>query len=220
MAKKGAKNAQVFKEGWIVTLAIPAKMRQSTEPKRLPVRILGINRNTHTLMSRFGRIKGGFQSGQLNKVESETLGLDIPLGWPETGPKILLTQAVQLFNSRGTIASIQKAGRDIEADQAKANKAVVAALDTVAKWVAKLPLGARVIVSPVPASPVHAESSVLGSASPEIEAIPRRQSQRGTKRQAVQIDPVEAQIIGEIEAIQAPEPVVERASKRARRNRG
>ena len=152
MAKKGAKNAQVFKEGWIVTLAIPAKMRRSTEPKRLPVWILGINRNTHTLMSRFGRIKGGFQSGQLNTVESETLGLDIPLGWPETGPKILLTQAVQLFNGRGTIASIQKASRDIEANQEKANKAVVTALDTVAKWVAKLPPVAQAIVSLVPAS--------------------------------------------------------------------
>ena len=45
-----------------------------------------------------------------------------------------------MFNGRGTIASIQKAGRDIAADQEKANKAVVAALNTVAKWVAKLPL--------------------------------------------------------------------------------
>jgi hypothetical protein len=45
----------------------------------------------------------------------------------------LLTQAVQFFNNRSTLASIQKAGRDIEADQAKANKHVVEALKTVAK---------------------------------------------------------------------------------------
>jgi hypothetical protein len=84
-------------------------------------------------MSRFGRLKGAFQSGQLNTVESKTLRLDIAKRWPDLGPKILLTQAVQLSNSRGTLASIQKAGRDIEADQAKANKHMVEALQTVAK---------------------------------------------------------------------------------------
>jgi hypothetical protein len=116
MVKKGAKKAQVFKEGWVVTVAIPSKMRRTTEPKRLPVRILSINKHSHTLMSRFGRIKGAFQAGQLNTVESKTLGLDIAMRWPDAGPKILLTQAVQLFNGRGTLASIQKAGRDIAAD--------------------------------------------------------------------------------------------------------
>jgi hypothetical protein len=139
MVKRAAKKAQVFKEGWIVTVAIPSKLLRSVEPKRLPVRILGINKHSHTLISRFGRIKGAFQAGQLNTVKSNTLGLDIPTAWPENGPKILLTQAVQLFNSRGTTASTQKAGRDIGADQAKANKLVLEALETVAKWVAKLP---------------------------------------------------------------------------------
>jgi len=131
--KKSAKKAQVFKEGWVITLAIPKKLRRSTKPKRLPVRILGINQHAYTLMSRFGRLKGAFQAGQLNTVKSNTLGLDIAMRWPDSGPKILLTQAVQLFNSRGTLASIQKAGRDIEADQAKANKHVVKALETVTK---------------------------------------------------------------------------------------
>jgi hypothetical protein len=51
--------------------------------------------------------------------------------WPDSGPKISLTQAVQLFNGRGTLASIQKAGRDIEADQAKANEHVVEALASI-----------------------------------------------------------------------------------------
>jgi hypothetical protein len=106
MVKKGAKKSQVFKEGWVVTLAIPSKMRRTTEPKRLPVRILSINKHAYTLMSRFGRIKGAFQAGQLNTVESKTLGLDIAIRWPDTGPKILLTQAVQLFNGRSTLASI------------------------------------------------------------------------------------------------------------------
>jgi hypothetical protein len=61
------------------------------------------------------------------------------MDWPDTGPKILLTQAVQLFNNRGTLASVQKANRDVQADQAKANKLVVEALNSVAFWVAKLP---------------------------------------------------------------------------------
>jgi len=58
-------------------------------------------------MSRFERIKGDFQSRQLSTVESETLSLDILHGWPEIGPKILLTRAVQLFNSHAVILSIQ-----------------------------------------------------------------------------------------------------------------
>jgi hypothetical protein len=37
------------------------------------------------------------------------------------------------------LASIQKAGHDIAAGQAKANKLVAEALDNLAKWVAKLP---------------------------------------------------------------------------------
>jgi hypothetical protein len=196
MVKKTTKKAQIFKEGWIVTLAIPKKMRLSTEPKRLPVRILGINNHNHMLISRFGRIRGAVQPAQLNVVESNTLGLDIPIDWPENGPKILLTQAVQLFNNRGSIASIQKANRDIEADKVKANKAVVEALESVAKWVAKLP---PVLPNPdlAPASP-----------SPEVEQFPRRlPARRGTKRQHMQVDAdaidsaVDAQIIGEIAAV-------------------
>jgi hypothetical protein len=114
----------------------------------------------------------------------------------------LLTQAVQLFNGRGTIASVQKPGCDVEADQVKANKAVVVALETVAKWVAKLP---------PPASP-----------TPKVEVLPTRQSARqGTKRRWVQVDAdavdavdaVEAQILGEIEAIQTIEPMLGRRKR-------
>ena len=45
----------------------------------------------------------------------------------------MLTQAVQWFNSRSTVALVQKPGHDIIANQAKANKAVAAALNTVAE---------------------------------------------------------------------------------------
>ena len=90
----------------------------------------------------------------------------------------MLTQAVQLFNSRGTIASIQKAGRDIAADQAKADQAVVAALNTVTKRVAKLPPPA----APVPASAPTPEPA-SASPTPEAETLPaRRLTKQGSKR--------------------------------------
>jgi hypothetical protein len=60
MKKKGAKKAQIFKEGWIVILAILKKMRLFVKPKQLPVRILNINKQLYILISCFGRIKGGF----------------------------------------------------------------------------------------------------------------------------------------------------------------
>ena len=184
MVQRVAKKAQIFERDCIVTVAIPSKLWRSTKPKRLLVWIIGITKHSHTLMSRFGRIKGGFQAGQLNTVKSNTLGLDNPHAWPESGPKILLTQAVQLFNGRGTIASIQKAGRDIAADQEKADKAVVAALNTVAKWVAKLPL---------PATPTASASPTPGptpaSPTPEVQALPAwRPARHSTKRQRAQVE--------------------------------
>jgi hypothetical protein len=85
-----------------------------------------------------------------------------------------------LFNGRSTIALIQKLGRDINADQAKANKAVVVALNTVAKWVAKLPPAAlELALEPAPAS----------SPTPEAEVLPqRRPARQGTKRRQAQVD--------------------------------
>jgi hypothetical protein len=50
----------------------------------------------------------------------------------------MLKQVVKFFNSYGTIASVQKLGRNIKANQVEVNKAVVDALETVVKWVAKL----------------------------------------------------------------------------------
>ena len=60
MVQRVAKKAQIFERDCIVTVAIPSKLRRSTRPKRLPVWIIGITNHSHTLMSRFGRIKGGF----------------------------------------------------------------------------------------------------------------------------------------------------------------
>jgi hypothetical protein len=53
MVKKGAKKAQVFKQGWVVTLAIPRGLRLFIKLKRLPVRIVSINKQSYTLISRF-----------------------------------------------------------------------------------------------------------------------------------------------------------------------
>jgi hypothetical protein len=211
MVRKTTKKAHIFKVDYVVTVAIPAKLRRSAEPKRLPVRIIGITKQSFTLMSRFGRIKGGFQAGQLNPVQSNTLGLDIPHAWPYNGPKIMFTQAVQWFNSRGTVASVQKPGRDIIADQAKADKAVVTALSTVAEWVAKLPGPAPAVLEPEP------ELSPL-SPSPEVEVLlARRPTKQGTKRSQAQVnteDLLQAQILGEMAAV---EPTLGRG-KRVRIN--
>ena len=122
-----------------------------------------------------------------------------------------------MFNSRSTIALIQNLGRDINANQAKADKAVVVALNTVAKWVAKLPL--------VALEPVLASSPTPGPApaspTPEVEVLPRRRPARqGTKRRQAQVDAedlVQAQILGEIEATQSQaielEPVLRRGKR-------
>ena len=118
-----------------------------------------------------------------------------------------------MFNSRGTIASIQKAGRDIAEDQAKANKAVVAALNTVTKWVAKLPPPAAPAASASPTpSPAPALAPALGSQPPEVEALPaRRPARQSTKRRA-QVDAedlLQAQILGEIEATRSQSQTTE-----------
>ena len=85
---------------------------------------------------------------------------------------------------------------------------MVAALNTVAKWVAKLPPAAP---EPVPAS----------SPTPEVKVLPRRQPARqGTKQRQAQVDAedlVQAQILGEIEATQSQaielEPVLRRGKR-------
>jgi hypothetical protein len=82
---------------------------------------------------------------------------------------------------------------------------VVAALNTVAKWVAKLP--ALAALEPASASPTlkpALASPTPASPTPEIQALPaRRPTWQGTKRQRAQVeaeDLLQAQILGEIEA--------------------
>ena len=189
MVRKVAKKAQMFKRDLIVTEAIPSKLRGSIESKRLPVRVIGITKHSHTLMSRFGRIKGGFQAGQFNTIQSNTLGLDIPHAWSESGPKILLTQAFQLFNGSRHYCVNLEAGRDIAADQAKADKAVVAALNTVAKWVAKppppaarAPLGPAQELASASPTPGPSPAPAPGSPTLEVAALPvRRPARQSTK---------------------------------------
>jgi hypothetical protein len=78
-----------------------------------------------------------------------------------------------LFDSRGTIASIQKAGHDIAVGQAKASKSVVAALNTIAKWVAKLPPPAA---PAAPAAPTPGPAPA--SPTPEVQALLARRPAR------------------------------------------
>jgi hypothetical protein len=104
----------------------------------------------------------------------------------------------------------------------------VEALETVAKWVAKLPLaplatpalqaapGSLAPGSPAPGSPAS------GSPAPEVQVIPRRGfregrgPKQGTKRRQAQVnaeDLVQAQIQGEIAAIQLVELVLGRGKR-------
>jgi hypothetical protein len=99
---------------------------------------------------------------------------------------------------------------------------VVEALDSVAKWVAKLPLVPLATPAPraAPASPVP--ELALASPTPDAEALPpRRGPRQGTKRRQAQVvdseSGVQAQILSEIEAIQTVEPVLGR-DKRAKRS--
>ena len=98
-----------------------------------------------------------------------------------------------MFNNHGTVASIQKQNRNVQADQVKADKAVVEALKTVAHWVAKL-----LLTDPTTPRPLAALGSpdsesllvpiALVSPIPEVEVIPRRRGIRqGTKRRQTQV---------------------------------
>jgi hypothetical protein len=83
---------------------------------------------------------------------------------------------------------------------------VVEALDSVAKWIEKLQAAP-------PATPAPEEAPA--SPTPEVEALsPQRGPRQGAKRRQAQVlasdNAVEAQILGEIEAIQTVEPVLGR----------
>jgi hypothetical protein len=117
MVRKSKKQAVVFKDGALVTLAIPAKIRLSLEPKRLLCRIIQCVRGRYTLTFKFGRIKGSWTASELNGIDTPESGRDIPSYWPDNGPTTPLTQAVQLSNYRGTVPSMRKPNRDVTAER-------------------------------------------------------------------------------------------------------
>jgi len=100
---------------------------------------------------------------------------------------------------------------------------VVAALNTVAKWVAKLPLPAAPAASASPTPGPALASPTSASPTAEVQALPaRRPARHGTKRQRAQVeaeDLLQAQILGEIEATRPqsqaiePEPVMGRRKR-------
>jgi hypothetical protein len=67
------------------------------------------------------------------------------------------------------VASIQKKDRDVQANQVKADKGVMEALNTVVLWVAKRPLVANLLAALVSPDPV---AQVLPTS--EVEVIRQR----------------------------------------------
>jgi hypothetical protein len=110
MVKKAHGQAWIFKKGWIITLAIPSKLRLRTEPKRIPCRIDNITKNQYFLSSTKGPLRGSHSASQLNPVEAPDQSL-IPMNWPDRTAKLTLNEVVQLINNRGTIGAAQRAAR-------------------------------------------------------------------------------------------------------------
>jgi hypothetical protein len=70
IVRKSKKQAVVFKDGALVTLAIPAKIRLSLEPKRLLCCIIQYVHGRYTLTFKFGRIKGSWTASELNGIDT------------------------------------------------------------------------------------------------------------------------------------------------------
>jgi hypothetical protein len=70
MVHKTSKNATVFQEGIVVTLAILVKLRLPTEAKRLLYRVIRRHKNSYSLSTKFGPLKGFAIAGQMNLVIS------------------------------------------------------------------------------------------------------------------------------------------------------
>jgi hypothetical protein len=110
IVKKARGKARTFQKGWLITLAIPSKLRLRTEPKWILCCIDQVTKNQYSLTSTKGPLRGSHSASQLNPVEAPDQSL-IPMNWPEGTTKLTLTKAVQLINNRGTIGAAQKAGR-------------------------------------------------------------------------------------------------------------
>jgi hypothetical protein len=110
------------------------------------------------------------------------------------------------------VASIQKKGHDVQANQVKADKAVMEALNTVVLWVAKLPL-----VAILPAALASPDPVARVSPTPEVEVIRQRQGpKQGIKHRRTQVDAedlLQVQILGEIAAIETVELALGRGKR-------
>jgi hypothetical protein len=117
MIKANSGRSAVFTNGTIATLQIPLKLRLATEPSRLPVRVLEYQNGQYKLQSRYGRLAGRFQGGELNSIDpsiSNLLGNSIRTEPEKKAGKevtIRFPAAVAKENNRGSINSAQKAGR-------------------------------------------------------------------------------------------------------------
>lgn len=106
MIAKAGRKATEFKEGALVSLAIPRQLKLSTELKRLPCRVVKVIKGSYTLLCQFGHLRGRYRANNLNALQYESVNLP-----RSTTELISLTKAVQLMNSRGTISARQKTAR-------------------------------------------------------------------------------------------------------------
>ena len=77
MAKKynAAHLIHTFKNGDIVTVAIPAKDRAVNDAPRMEARIIDIpHENRHTLQTEYGVLTNSFTTSELNQVPAELAG--------------------------------------------------------------------------------------------------------------------------------------------------
>jgi hypothetical protein len=117
MVNRGSKNKELIalQIGWIISLAIPRKLRLAAESSRLYCRLVGKSSKGLQLLSEFGELTGRYPISDVNTIESGIqAGIEIP-SMEEIRrnliKKVTLAKAVALFNKRGTISQAQGAGR-------------------------------------------------------------------------------------------------------------
>ena len=109
------KNSIEFQLGWIVSLAIPRKLRLAAEPSRIYCRLVGKSLKGLQLLTEFGELQGRYPTSEVNIVESsQEAGIQLPSMEEIKGnsiKKIGLAKAVTLLNKRGSILQAQVAGK-------------------------------------------------------------------------------------------------------------
>jgi hypothetical protein len=96
MVAKTAKKETVFKEGSLITLAIPLKLRLSTKAKRLVCQVVRRYKHLYSLSTKYRLLKGLATARQMNPITSPDLAVlkDIRVDWPNNIVKISLTKVV------------------------------------------------------------------------------------------------------------------------------